>query len=188
MVVSKLDRGRDAVNVRPPDTEGVTSMLNQSTTFGDPRLPARFWAKIKVQPDGCWLWTAQRDKDGYGRFRPGAQQFASTSAHRFIYKRINGAIPSGLQIDHLCRTPSCVRVEHLEVVTVKEKVWRGLNGRPRTHCKAGHPFAGDNLRPSPDGLRRCRLCDNDKSRRWRRNNPERARESYRRNNARRRAR
>ena len=34
-------------------------MQPDSTTpplFGDPRLPARFWEKVEVQPNGCWLW------------------------------------------------------------------------------------------------------------------------------------
>lgn len=30
--------------------------------------------------------------------------------------------------------------------------------QPKTHCKYGHPFAGDNLYMAPDGKRRCRAC------------------------------
>jgi len=29
----------------------------------------RFWSKVSPEPtSGCWLWTAARDRKGYGRF------------------------------------------------------------------------------------------------------------------------
>ena len=35
-----------------------------------------------------------------------------------------------------------------------------------THCPSGHPLSGDNLYTSPDGLRFCRICGRERTRRW----------------------
>lgn len=34
----------------------------------------------------------------------------------------------------------------------------GARNRAKTHCPAGHPYAGDNLIVMPNGERRCRTC------------------------------
>ena len=84
----------------------------------------RFNAKV-ADPDenGCMLWTAYTDGDGYGRFSLNgkpvrAHQFAMYAAE--IYPESDD-----LQIDHLCRVRSCQNPDHLEFVTQKENVNRG---------------------------------------------------------------
>ena len=46
-------------------------------------------------------------------------------AHRVAYEVIKGPVPEGLDLDHLCRTRSCVNPDHLEPVTVTENNQRG---------------------------------------------------------------
>ena len=46
-------------------------------------------------------------------------------AHRAIYEWKRGPIPDGMKLDHLCRNPSCVNPDHLEIVTQCENVRRG---------------------------------------------------------------
>lgn len=41
----------------------------------------------------------------------------------------------------------------------------GDNHAPRSHCAHGHPFAGDNLRITPSGKKKCRECDRQRARR-----------------------
>jgi hypothetical protein len=69
----------------------------------------RFWAKV-LKADGCWLWTAGRDRRGYGKFWDGLR---TTPATRYIWNVVNGAVPPGLFVCHSCDQPSCVRPEHL---------------------------------------------------------------------------
>lgn len=83
-------------------------------------LVARFLDKVQPQADGCWLWTAAKS-DGYGLFKIGRIQH---QAHRLAYEMFTGRIPSGHEIDHVCRNRSCVNPEHLEAVTRRENLRR----------------------------------------------------------------
>ncbi|KKN34512.1 hypothetical protein LCGC14_0793070 [marine sediment metagenome] len=179
MVVSILDRGRDAVNVRPPDTERLVSMLTQSTTFGDARLPARFWDKVRIgaipdyRPDldPCWEWTGAIGFWGYGNFGNGRRndgRCKTVRAHRWAYEHLVGPIPQGLELDHLCRNHACVNYLHIEAVTRRENLLRGdtfaaVNAR-KTHCLRGHPFNDENTYHRSDRRgRQCRICKSEAS-------------------------
>ena len=61
--------------------------------------------KFTFDPDGCWRWTAARFRKGYGMLRRDGKNHY---AHRLVYELIVGPIPTGLQLDHLCRIPECV--------------------------------------------------------------------------------
>lgn len=91
----------------------------------------RFWAK--VNKDGplpyhapelgpCWIWTGAISKRGYGQFRSGNSM---VQAHRFIYEKMVGPIPQGLEIDHICVNKACIRyLGHIEPVTGSENIRR----------------------------------------------------------------
>ena len=75
----------------------------------------RFWAKV-AKTDGCWLWMAAVDHDGYGRFW---NRSAMVLAHRYAYELVVG--PSDAQLDHRHTCPkNCVRPDHLRPVTDKQ--------------------------------------------------------------------
>src|SRR5690554_7618442 len=67
-----------------------------------------------------------------------------------MYESFVGPIPEGLHLDHLCRNRACVRPDHLEPVTNKENVHRGLAG-PKSRCKRGHAMTSDNRMKRSDG-------------------------------------
>ena len=85
---------------------------------------------------------------GYGSFYLGDGERRWDSAHHFSYILHRGSIPSGLNLDHKCRTRCCVNPDHLEPVTQSENLRRGDMGRHgsshrnarKTHCKNGHLF------------------------------------------------
>lgn len=74
-------------------------------------LPERFMAKVQPAENGCWLWTAATNADGYGLF---AVHRASKLAHRVAYEATKGPIPDGALLRHRCDTPACVNPAHLE--------------------------------------------------------------------------
>ncbi len=121
--------------------------------------PERFRAKVAIRgADECWEWLASVTNGGYGRYRlPGRH----VTAHRFGYERAMGAIPEGLDLDHLCRNRRCVNPRHLEPVSERENTLRGesfaaVNAR-KTHCHRGHPLSGDNVYVW-HRMRACRTC------------------------------
>jgi len=78
---------------------------------------ARFWQKVS-QSDGCWEWTAARDRHGYGLFWDGERM---RPAHRIAVEIASGQQPSG-HLDHICHNPPCVNPAHLREVTRKQNM------------------------------------------------------------------
>ena len=124
-----------------------------------PRAPEeRFWQKVERQNSACWIWTGFVGKDGYGRFNAGNNH--PMLAHRFSYEKTVGAVPVGLELDHVCRNRRCVNPSHLEPVTRSENLRRGYRASPhpqRVICPNGHPYEQPRIGPGK-GKRRCPIC------------------------------
>jgi hypothetical protein len=123
-----------------------------------PTAESRFWSKVK-KGRGHWLWQGKPHALGYGRITD--DDGRTLYVHQYAYRLLVGPIAPGLQIDHLCRVRLCVRPDHLEAVTQRTNLLRGmsppaLNAR-KTHCLRGHPLAEPNLYVSW-GARRCKIC------------------------------
>ena len=118
---------------------------------------------------GCWLWRGALTKDGYGV----AAKVGGTGsglAHRISFEHFRMEIPVEYEINHICRVRNCVNPEHLEIVTHRENVRKGIyprethkNGR-KTHCMRGHLFdEGNTIKEVYLGKirRKCRICNNE---------------------------
>ncbi|MGW5568489.1 HNH endonuclease signature motif containing protein [Streptomyces tendae] len=86
----------------------------------------RFLSKVDPpNSDGCTLWNASTYGGGYGQFKINRRSFV---AHRVAWIIQHGAIPEGLEIDHVwargCRSKACVNIAHLEAVTGAENARR----------------------------------------------------------------
>ena len=138
-----------------------------------------WWKKVRQrlarrsQPGlgGCLLWLGGRNSKGYGKIKLGGRYHLS---HRLAYELEYGPVPVELTLDHLCLTRHCLNTKHLEAVTNRENILRGVGitaQRARqTHCIHGHALKGVNLIVQPPtashgASRRCRTCRRDE---WRR--------------------
>ena|SRR5215472_2903498 len=120
-----------------------------------------FLDKFDAVNESCWLWKGSRNRFGYATW-------SGKMAHRLTYELFRGPIPEGLEIDHFCRVRWCVNPWHLEVVTRRENIIRGMGpamlaARSRkTHCLRGHSYADSGVywQKDANGVRRryCRVC------------------------------
>ena len=108
-------------------------------------IAQRFWEKVDKSPGhgqrgDCWVWTAYRDRDGYGNFHIEAHP---EKAHRVSYRISKGDIPAGIFVLHSCDNPPCVNPEHLSLGTVQDNsdqmVARGRAPTGDQHWAHVHP-------------------------------------------------
>jgi hypothetical protein len=124
---------------------------------GSSPIPAlkRFVSKIVILSDGCWLWTAHVQWNGYGQFWDGKKL---VPAHRWAWEHEHGPLPFGFEPDHLCRNRACVNPDHQEPVTKRDNILRGagfsaVNAR-KSICPRGHLLI--RVRCSPGRV--CIVC------------------------------
>ena len=159
-------RGVCQTHYRRLQRHGDTDTVQRAHRMGSPE--DRFWAQVdQVGPvpehrpelGRCWVWTGLLSRYGYGQI---AVNQRSIHAHTWGYGRFIGPVPDGRELDHLCRNRACVRFDHLEPVTHRENVLRGVAPSAvharQTCCSAGHPFTHDNTYRTRVGHRRCKTC------------------------------
>ena len=146
------------------DRVGLIHFCSRICRISNSGTLARFAAKIiiggmELHGERCWLWQGVKGRGGYGKFRDHGK---TTLAHRYAYRKFIGEIPTGLELDHLCRTRECCNPRHLEAVTAQENLLRGNTVAARnvakTHCPKGHEYTPANTYRYPDGRRRCIEC------------------------------
>jgi hypothetical protein len=123
----------------------------------------RIESKYEPEPmSGCWLWIGTIADTGYGVLSVREEKNGKQSrryAHRISYELFVGPIPVGLEIDHKCRVRSCINPDHLEPVTRRENLRRGIqHNRLKTKCPRGHQYTEHNTYVNKVGARVCRAC------------------------------
>lgn len=93
----------------------------------------RFWSKVDKSRE-CWIWTAGKDKNGYGKF---SIKHISYRAHRVSYAYFVALKPEALFVRalvcHTCDNPACVRPQHLFLGTNQDNMSdKVAKGRHRT--------------------------------------------------------
>lgn len=150
---------------KPVDARALCSMhyrrwrLYGSTADRRQTRDEAFWARVwKGSGDRCWLWSGNVRPDGYGVFQYDHER---VMAHRAAYEMFVGPIPEGLDLDHLCRVRNCIRPAHLEPVTRRVNVLRGVGpsaqAAARDCCSNGHTYT-DESTYWYRGYRMCKTC------------------------------
>lgn len=130
-----------------------------------PTTPAidRVLDRIVLSGTGCWLYTGLINQSGYGLVGVGPRGAGMQRAHRATYEHFVGAVPDGLDLDHLCRVRRCCNPFHLEPVTRAVNIQRGLRKTEQTHCVQGHEFTPENTKQTAK-QRICLACSRARSR------------------------
>jgi hypothetical protein len=146
----------------------------------------RFRSFIEIGRDprvDCWIWTGYIwPNTGYARFYFNGR---GVRAHKFSYELSHGPVSLGLHLDHTCHNTDaacpgglaclhrrCVNPFHVEPVTPKENQHRSRHSPShqnslKTHCPAGHAYDEANTLVRANGIRECRACGREETRRYR---------------------
>ncbi len=92
----------------------------------------RFLKKIN-KTRTCWIWTASKDRNGYGRYYANRKFIR---AHRYSYNLFIGKIPKGIYVLHKCDNPSCVNPKHLFLGTPADNI-RDMFMKKRNYVPSG---------------------------------------------------
>ena len=139
------------------------------------REAGRIFSKIEINPTtGCWNWTGKLD-NGYGRISWKGKQ---TRIHRLFYVWKFGDIPvwrskKDKEIDHLCNNRACCNPDHLQLVSNRINVYRGVGPTAVNHNKTLCVHGHDSLYWIGN-RRRCRECRrifdaSEKRKQWKKN-------------------
>lgn len=124
---------------------------------------------VRDEATGCLRWTGAHIPQGYGQVVVSGRR-GSQRVHRVAHELWIGPIPEGYDVDHVkergCAHRDCIEPSHLEAVTHRENLLRGIgpsaiNAR-KARCKHGHRFSPGNTRIDAKGDRICRTCDRAK--------------------------
>ena len=113
----------------------------------------RFLARIDYSNRaGCWRWLGSISASGHGQ---ASLRGHGSGAHRIMFELYHGAIPAGMIVRHRCDNPACVRIDHLELGTIRENAidystrQRGYAAKPApeySDMRAAREQAGIGLR------------------------------------------
>ena len=82
----------------------------------------RLMSRLVPGENGCLLWTAGKDWDGYGIGWLNGKQGRVT---RLLWEKEHGPIPPGMQVCHTCESLSCCAVSHLVLKAHKGREQKG---------------------------------------------------------------
>lgn len=130
--------------------------------FIPPEVAQRAHDRFVTDDNGCHITTYSLASSGYGQvgwsLGNGRNQMVTT--HRAAWVHVNGQIPLGLTVDHVCHTKPCVNVAHLRLLP--NRVNAADNGQVRVNPPAGRMCPqGHEMSISLGDVRRqayCREC------------------------------
>jgi hypothetical protein len=108
----------------------------------------------------CHIFRGGKDNHGYGKTSAAGKDL---KVHKYVWEKVHGAVPKGLELDHQCRVRACCNVDHLRAVTHQVNLTENVVGMywqlmaAKTHCPQGHPYDETNTMWQK-GHRLCREC------------------------------
>ena len=80
----------------------------------------RIQEKIQKR-SACWIFTGQKDRQGYGRIKVGGKYGKPMQVHRVVFEHYHGPIKD-LLVCHTCDNCSCCNPDHLFLGTHQDNM------------------------------------------------------------------
>lgn len=94
-------------NVLSPSTKGINV---KAWEYRSMALRDRILSRVRIEDNGCHIFTGAKDGCGYGRVK---NIGTAVATHRWAWQQANGPVPQGMQVLHRCDNPSCINPAHL---------------------------------------------------------------------------
>lgn len=114
----------EATSRRPRKKDGTLATAatgcGSSGRIGKPpadSLAKALNGKYDVADNGCWIWNAYKNENGYGQVKVNGVTLA---AHRAAYMLEYGEIEAGLMVLHSCHHRACINPGHLRLGTAQD--------------------------------------------------------------------
>lgn len=126
--------------MEPTQKQNFRSVERWNSVPVPERVAERAYTRVDKQDDGCW--TSQYSIGSHGYSQIGWQDKGSRHVvlgHRAAWTYVNGQVPLGMTIDHLCKRRRCVNPVHLRLLPNYENARRTSGSDwPLGFCKHGH--------------------------------------------------
>lgn len=130
--------------------------------FIPPRVTLRAYTNVTVDPEtGCWVSNYSRTPSGYSTLtiKDRGEKSEAFLGHRASWTHVNGQIPAGMTIDHMCFNKPCVNPAHLRVLSNRDNARRQKGAVfPLGQCSNGHPDSSRKLYGIKKKVWRCSEC------------------------------
>lgn len=139
-------------------------------------IPAEYTQRIRILPNGCWLWLGTvvglRNKTGSLPYGIVAREGKRLRVHRYFYELATGQHPGKEHVHHRCQNTLCVNPDHLEALPQGQHnhvhgifQQQAEAARESPACRHGHPWS--QYAYVWKGIRYCKGCQADAQRRRR---------------------
>lgn len=115
------------------------------------RVAERAYTKVDVDAaTGCWISRYSRASHGYAQigWQSKAEGRNVVLAHRAAWVHVNGQVPMGVTLDHICKNRPCVNPDHLRMISNFENA-RRTDGRDWEFGKCANGHSNMFLREDP---------------------------------------
>lgn len=170
---------------RPPSEGNFRAPERWNSVLVPDRVARRAYENVTPDLNSCRLSSYSVGSHGYAQI--GWTENKKTHmvlAHRAAWVHVNGQVPLGMTLDHLCKNRRCVNPDHLRLLPNYENA-RRTSGRdwPIGTCANGHDATHlvkqKNGRSACGYSLVCGTCRRESQLRWAAANPDKRREANR---------
>ena len=127
-------------------------------------LLKKIYERIRINENGCHIWTGHLMRNGYGQIRYENKLYLVHRLVKFLSEEfdINNINILILHKNGICKSKACINNEHTyvgdKVDNSNDFYSLGKGNKIKQYCPKGHSYNEDNTGKTNRGGRYCKLC------------------------------